>query len=58
LENRDEETTRILDFLGVDSAKLRTDIVKTNPDSLSKILSNFDEVREALEDSPYQQYVV
>ena len=54
---REFETTRILDFLGVDVAPLSSDLVKTSPDSLSDVIANFHEVCQELKGTRYEHYL-
>jgi hypothetical protein len=54
---RDFEGRRILDFLGVEVAPLRSELVKTSPDSLSDVIENFADVCQALKGSRYEQYL-
>jgi LPS sulfotransferase NodH len=59
MEDRDDETHRILDFLGIDEfVSLRSNLVKQNPDSLEDILENFQEIKKAFQGSIFEKYLV
>jgi hypothetical protein len=59
IEDRDGETLRILDFLGIDEfVSLRSNLVKQNPDSLDDILENFQEIKKAFKGSKFEKYLV
>lgn len=56
--NRDAETRRILDFLGVDqSVSLASDLVKLNPDSLEDILENYEAVAQGFRGTAFEKYL-
>jgi LPS sulfotransferase NodH len=57
--DRNGETRRILDFLGIDQfVPLTSDLVKQNPDSLADILQNYQEVARAFKGSVLEKYLV
>jgi hypothetical protein len=59
IEDRDYETHRILNFLGIDEfVPLKSRLVKQNPDSLDDILENFHEIKNAFQGSTYEKYLV
>jgi hypothetical protein len=59
IEDRDDETHRILDFLGIDKfVSLNSNLVKQNPDSLDDILENFQEIKKAFKGSIFEKYLV
>jgi Sulfotransferase family len=52
---REEETRRLLDFLGVDpGVPLTSRLVKQNPDSLRMILENYAEIARELRGTPFE----
>jgi hypothetical protein len=52
--NREVETQRILQFLGVNELMpLESKLVKLNPDSLEDIIENYDQVTQALQNTPF-----
>ena len=57
--NRDAETRRVLQFLDIDEfISLDTDLVKLNPDSLEDIIENYEQVAQALKDTPFEKHLV
>ena len=54
---RDFETNRILDFLGVEVAPLSSNLVKTSPDSLADVITNYHEVCQELKGTRYECYL-
>jgi hypothetical protein len=58
LVRKDEETRRLLDFLGIDRyIPLTSRLVKQNPDSLREILENYDEIARTLRGTPFEIYL-
>lgn len=58
LARKEEETRRLLGFLGIDRyAPLTSRLVKQNPDSLREILENYDEIARALHGTPFAGYL-
>jgi hypothetical protein len=56
--DRDAETRRVLQFLGIDEfVPLQSSLVKLNPDSLSKIIENYGQVAQALKNTAYESYL-
>jgi LPS sulfotransferase NodH len=57
--NRDAETQKVLQFLGIDEfMPLESDLVKLNPDSLEDIIENYEEVVRALQGTTFEKYLV
>ena len=57
--DRNAETRRILDFLGIEEyAPLTSDLVKQNPDSLADILENYQEIAQVFKGSVLEKYLV
>lgn len=55
LARKDEETRRLLGFLGVDpGVSLTSRLVKQNPDSLRMILENYDDIARELRGTPFE----
>ncbi len=52
--NPEAEQQPMLDFLAVGPADLRSPLVKLNPDKLSQVVANFDEVRGCLTGTPFE----
>jgi LPS sulfotransferase NodH len=55
--DRDAEGARILPFLGVDVVPMKTDLVKINPDTISDVIDNYDEVSAALAGTPFARFL-
>ena len=48
----------IMNFLGIDEQALKTpNLVKTNPEKISERLENFEEVRQALAGTPWENFL-
>jgi hypothetical protein len=55
---KEEETRRLLGFLGVDRfVPLTSRLIKQNPDSLREILENYDEIARTLRGTPFESYL-
>lgn len=49
---------RIMDFLGIEDPSFRTpDIVKTNPEKISELVENYEEVTRAFAGTPWEKYL-
>lgn len=49
---------QIVDFLGITNPSFRTpDIVKTNPEKISELVENYEEVRQAFAGTPWEKYL-
>jgi hypothetical protein len=58
LVRKEEETRRLLGFLGVDRfVPLTSRLVKQNTDSLREILENYDEIARTLRGTPFESYL-
>lgn len=56
--DRSGESIKLLRFLGVDEGQeLTSNLVKINPESLSELVENFGEIRNALRGTTYEQYL-
>jgi hypothetical protein len=56
--NREAESRRVLDFLNIDQvAPLTTDLVKLNPDSLEDMIENYEEVKQALSGTDFEEFL-
>jgi len=56
--DQDTESHKVLKFLGVDQLMpLTTDLVKVNPDSLEELLKNYDEIRETLKSTEFENFL-
>ncbi len=56
--NRETETRRILNFLGIDQVRpLTTNLVKLNPDSLERVIENYREVKQALNGTTFESFL-
>jgi LPS sulfotransferase NodH len=56
--HRDNETQRVLQFLGIDQfVPLRTDLVKINPDAIEDMVENYEQVVQVLENSVYEVFL-
>ena len=47
----------ILAFLGVPNVPLESDLKKVNPDNLSELIENYDDVVKRLRDSRFAQFL-
>jgi hypothetical protein len=47
----------VMEFLGVEKMPLASDLKKINPDNLSELVNNFDDVRAALSGTRYEKYL-
>lgn len=55
LADMDAQCLKIMDFLGLDpSEKLKSKLVKMNPDNLEEIIENYDEIKNILTGSEYE----
>ncbi len=54
---RDATTARILDFIGVARATLGTDLARMNPQPLSELVENWDEVVAALRGTGHEAFL-
>lgn len=55
---RDPETRRLLNFLGIDDyLPLTSNTVKLNPDSLEDVIENYAEVKTALEGTDFERFL-
>lgn len=58
VENRSDQSSRMLAFLGVDASKeLVSNLMKINPDSIENIIENFDDVAEALKGTELERFL-
>lgn len=56
--NRDQETDRMLDFLGIESfTPLTSDLVKLSSDSLEDLIENYDEIAQTLTGTAYEKFL-
>ncbi len=56
--NRDAETARVFDFLGVSAEQSeRSDLVKINPDSIQELVENYDELAAVLTGTPFERFL-
>ena len=56
--DRTKESVRMLRFLGVDeSRELTTDLLKINPESLSDLVENYEEICAALKGTQHEKYL-
>lgn len=56
--NQDREIMRVLEFLGIGMlTSLSTNLVKVNPNDLSEVIENYDEVVQALRRTKYEQFL-
>jgi len=57
LADQNTETRKILKFLGVDrEIKLTTELVKVNPDSLEELIENYEEVKQTLLNTEFENF--
>jgi hypothetical protein len=57
-EARQQETVnRVAAFLDTPPAPVSTDLVKTTPKELSRIIHNYEEVRQYLQNTPYAEFL-
>jgi len=54
VRNKQQESKRILDFLGVNFFAVDSDLVKINPDNLDSLIENYNEVKEKLTGSAFE----
>ncbi|MEL7447995.1 MAG: sulfotransferase [Pseudomonadota bacterium] len=52
--DRDGQSAKVQEFLGLEPHTLKSDLRKLNPDDLSKIITNYDHVAEVLAGSPFE----
>ncbi len=58
LSEHNAEMKKTLQFLGVDQDfSLSSEYVKVNPDSLEQLIDNFDDIKKALADTPFNTYL-
>jgi hypothetical protein len=58
LDDHQTEMKRILKFLGVDQLiPLTTDLVKMNPDSLGELIENYNEVKQTLMNTEFENFL-
>ena len=58
VSNKDEVLGKVQTFLGIDRpAELTSDLVKINPESLSGVIENFDEIADVLSGTPYEKFL-
>jgi len=58
LTHKSEMTSKVLDFLQVDDVcGLASSLKKINPDRLEDIISNYDEIKEILSNTPFEKYL-
>lgn len=57
IADSEKEVQRLLSFLGVPSAPLRSPLVKVSPEDLSQIVENLDDVRRCLDGTRYSKWV-
>lgn len=56
--HRDDESRRVLEFLNVEPLlPLTTDLVKINPDSLERLIENYEEIVRALKGTAYEPFL-
>jgi len=56
--DQDTETHKVLKFLGVDQLiPLTTDLVKVNPDSLGGLIENYNEVKQILMNTEFENFL-
>lgn len=55
--DRSNEITKTLEFIGADNESLRTELHPTNPWPLSSMLTNFKEVEEILRGTEYENFL-
>jgi LPS sulfotransferase NodH len=58
VNNRKRECGRLCGFLGVEAQEMESSLVKLTSDNLSDVIANYDEVRECLVGTPYEDFVV
>lgn len=58
MANPEGEAQRMLEFLGVPAARLQSFLVKLNPDKLSELVENLNEVRQCLRDTRFEGFAV
>jgi LPS sulfotransferase NodH len=58
VKDKDAEAARIQPFLGLEKVvPFKTDLVKINPDSLSDIIENYDEIADLLSGTEFEQFL-
>ena len=59
INNYSNESKKIIDFLELKDAKMSfsRNLKKLNPDSLSEVIKNYDEISMILKGTPYQQFL-
>jgi hypothetical protein len=58
LDGHQTEMKKILKFLGVDQLiPLTTDLVKMNPDSLGELIENYNEVKQTLMNTEFENFL-
>ena len=53
VNNQEEETVKILRFLGAQQMNLKSQLKKQNPEKLKNLISNYEEVRGKVKDTEY-----
>jgi hypothetical protein len=57
--SREEQLRKISEFLGIAPYEgMKSDLIKLNPDKLSDLIENFEEVAVALKGTQYEQYII
>jgi len=58
VHDRKNESVRMLEFLQVDAHReLDSGMVKVNPDSMKRVISNYSEVEKELSSNQYKQFL-
>lgn len=57
VQNQSEESARIVDYIGVRKLAIESPLVKLNPDDLSDIVENYDQVVRVLKGTPFERYL-
>lgn len=58
VNNRQHECMRLCGFLGIEVQDMGSSLVKMTSDNLSDVIVNYDEVRECLMGTPYEDFVI
>ena len=59
ISNKETESRKLLDFLGISDYRiLTTDLLKMNPDSIEDIVDNYEELKDTLQDSEYESFLL
>ncbi|WP_339338462.1 sulfotransferase [uncultured Oceanicoccus sp.] len=57
MKSRDEQISKIVDFLGIEKEEISSDLVKLTSDDLSEVLENYEDVKSKLLGTQYEALI-